>query len=82
MLKTIAALTLAVALPCTAFASGSVKLTDEVKTKIQTLLTDQGYEVGKIKVEDGYYEAYARKDGKKMEILLNGDLEIVNKDAD
>lgn len=54
-----------------------VNLTDEVTQQIQTKLTDEGYEVGKVKTEDGLYEAYAKKDGKKMEVFLDGNLEIV-----
>ncbi|SFB75515.1 PepSY domain-containing protein [Tropicimonas isoalkanivorans] len=85
MLKTTAALTLAAAmlLPAAgAIASSEVTLTDETKAQITQTLTEQGYEVGKIKVEDGMYEAYAKKDGKKLEIYLNGDLEVVKTDVD
>lgn len=84
MLKRITALTLAAALvlPAAAMASSEVKLTDETKAKIEAMLTEQGYEVGKIKTEDGYYEAYAKKDGKKLEIYLDGDLKIVKTNED
>ncbi|WP_026481163.1 PepSY domain-containing protein [Ahrensia sp. 13_GOM-1096m] len=30
-----------------------------------------GYEPAKLKVEDGCYEVYARKDGKKFEVFMN-----------
>ncbi len=61
-----------------AFASEDpVVLTDDVAQSIRTKLTSEGYEVGKIKTEDGLFEAYARKDGQKLEVFLNGDLEIV-----
>lgn len=84
MLKQTAALALSAALllPVAALASAEVQLTDEMKAKITATLTEQGYEVGKIKIEDGMYEAYARKDGQKLEIFLNGDLEIVKTEAD
>jgi hypothetical protein len=66
-----------------ALASESgVKLTDEVRTQISTLLTGQGYEVGKIKTDDGLYEAYARKDGKRYEVYLNEKMEIVKTKED
>ncbi|WP_227362146.1 PepSY domain-containing protein [Sedimentitalea arenosa] len=66
-----------------ALASESgVKLTDEVRTQISTMLTGQGYEVGKIKTDDGLYEAYARKDGKRYEVYLNEKMEIVKTKED
>jgi hypothetical protein len=55
----------------------AVDLTPEVKSKIEDMLKAQGYEVGKIKVEDGLYEAYVKKGGEKAEIYLNEKLEIV-----
>lgn len=81
MLNRIAALAVVAALlspAAGAFASeDSVVLTDDATQSIRSKLTEQGYEVGKIKIEDGLFEAYARKDGQKLEIFLNGDLEIV-----
>ncbi|ATG46585.1 PepSY domain-containing protein [Celeribacter ethanolicus] len=74
--------TLATTLSGAAFASDSVALTDEMKTKITETLTAQGYEVGKIKIEDGLYEAYAKKDGMKYEIFLDGDLNVVKTEED
>ncbi|MCB1969582.1 MAG: PepSY domain-containing protein [Geminicoccaceae bacterium] len=79
MRKMIAATAIAAALlvqATGAFASG-VELTDQAKDAIRAKLTEQGYEVGKIKVEDGMYEAYAKKDGKKLEVLLDENYEIV-----
>lgn len=40
---------------------------DEAKAKVIAM----GYEVRKLKVEDGCYEAYAIKDGKKHELYMN-----------
>ncbi|AVW91162.1 PepSY domain-containing protein [Celeribacter baekdonensis] len=78
MLKNIVSATLlAATLTTGAFAMGAVELTDANKAKITELLTAEGYDVGKIKLEDGYYEAYAKKDGKKLEVLLDGDFTIV-----
>jgi hypothetical protein len=55
----------------------AAELTPEVEQKIKDLLTSQGYEVAKIKVEDGQYEAYAKKGSEKFEIYLNDKLEVV-----
>lgn len=63
-------------------SDGTVKLTDEVRAQITSTLTEQGYEVGKIKTEDGMYEAYARKDGKKYEIYMNAAMEVVKTKTD
>ena len=84
MLKTIAIpFAFAIALTGAAHAMGTVELTDDNKDQIHLLLTAEGYEVGKIKIEDGMYEAYAKKDGRRYEIFLNGDFEIVKtKDND
>lgn len=65
------------------FASDeAAKLTDETTQSIRAKLTDQGYAVGKIKAEDGLYEAYARKDGQRLEVYLNSELEIVRTKVD
>jgi hypothetical protein len=78
------ALCTALVLPATgALASGSdMKLTPEMEQKIRTSLTEQGYEVRKIKTEDGLYEAYAIKDGKKLELYMDADLNIVKTKTD
>lgn len=78
------AATLAVSLLLTgaAFASGNVELTDDNTAQIRTLLTDQGYEVAKIKIEDGKYEAYAKKDGHRYEVFLNAAFEILDIEED
>ncbi len=55
----------------------SVALTDQNVAAVRAKLAEQGYEVGKVKLEDGYYEAYARKDGRKIEVYLDGDYKIV-----
>ena len=70
-----ALLALTILLPGSAFAD--VNLTPEVEQQIRDVLSVQGYEVGKIKIEDGMYEAYAKKDGNKYEIFLNEKLEVV-----
>lgn len=58
-------------------ASERLKLTDQVKQRINSSLTQQGYQVGKIKIEDGLYEAYAKKDGMRFEVFLDSDMNIV-----
>lgn len=65
-----------------AFAEAKVVLNEENKMKIKEMLTEQGYEVGKIKIEDGMYEAYAKNDDGKFEIFLNGDFEIIRTEDD
>lgn len=65
-----------------AFATDTVELTDENTAHIRELLTAQGYEVAKIKLEDGMYEAYARKDGEKYEVFLDGAFGIVRTELD
>jgi hypothetical protein len=40
--------------------------------QIRARLVEQGYEVRKIEVEDGCYEAYAiDKDGRRVELFIN-----------
>ena len=83
MLKTlIAPLAVALALTGAAHASGKVELTDENTQQVRQVLTEQGYEVAKIKLEDGMYEAYAKKDGQKYEVFLNADFEVVKTKED
>lgn len=83
MLKTIIApLALALALAGAAHASGQVELTDDNTAQVRQVLTEQGYEVAKIKLEDGMYEAYARKDGQRFEVYLNADFEVVRTKED
>lgn len=53
-----------------------------VSNQIKTQLVAEGYEVRKIKTEDGMYEAYALKDGAKFEIYFDSDLNIVKTKTD
>ena len=86
MFRTFAtALTLATALSVSApmaFASSGSKLTPEISNQIHAKLTEQGYEVRKIKMEDGLYEAYVIKDGERQELYLDSNLEVVNRKSD
>ena len=65
-----------------ALAQSAVIMNDESRAKVREVLTEQGYEVGKVKLDDGLYEAYARKDGKKFEIYLDGDFAVVRTEED
>ena len=56
----------------------SLTITAEAENRIKTTLTEQGYEVRKVQVEDGAYEAYALKDGKKYEIYMDDKFQVVN----
>lgn len=71
------ALIISTLLPTIAFAGEKLVLNEQVKSDIKSSLESQGYNVGKIKIEDGLYEAYAKKDGKRMEVLMNDKLDIV-----
>lgn len=75
--KLVTSAILAVMMSTAAYAAGSIELNDANKEQIRTVLSDQGYEVGKIKLDDGMYEAYARKDGAKYEIYLDANFAIV-----
>lgn len=80
--KIVTPLAVALMLSGAAHAAGKVELKDENTNQIRSMLTEQGYEVAKIKIEDGMYEAYAKKDGKRYEVFLNGDFEIVEIELD
>ncbi|XDA99780.1 PepSY domain-containing protein [Sulfitobacter sp. LCG007] len=83
MLRSIAtALAAVLALSGGAMAAGQVELSDQNTATIREKLTTEGYEVGKIKIEDGLYEAYAKKDGHKYEIFLDGDFAVVRTEQD
>ncbi|MCA8882373.1 MAG: PepSY domain-containing protein [Rhodobacteraceae bacterium] len=77
-----AALAATALLAAPSFASDGVQLTDQNIQQVRETLTQQGYDVAKVKTEDGLYEAYARKDGQKFEVFLNGDFEIVRTKKD
>jgi hypothetical protein len=74
--KTIIVSTLLLVPASVAFAS-SDSVSAEQEAKIRSTLTEQGYEVRKVKMEDGMFEAYAIKDGKKVELYLDNDLKVV-----
>jgi len=43
----------------------------KTKDEAKAILVAKGYEVRKVKVEDGCYELYTKKDGKKFEVFIN-----------
>lgn len=53
-----------------------------VTEQITAKLAGEGYEVRKVKTEDGLYEAYALKDGEKFEVFMDSDLNIVRTKSD
>ncbi len=59
-----------------------MEITPEVKQKIEDTLKAQGYEVGKMKIEDGLYEVYVKKGDQKVELFLNEKLEVVKSEND
>jgi hypothetical protein len=69
-----AAAGLAVAAPLAALAAdvapGAIVGTDD--GAIRTALTAEGYDVRKVESEDGQIEVYAVKDGKRLEIYVDG----------
>ena len=71
------AIALAMILPATAVLASGGTVADDIQDQIRTLLTDQGYEVRSIQMEDGEYEAYAMRDGARFEIYLDDSLTIV-----
>jgi hypothetical protein len=81
MLKTLLSASV-VALALAGGAQASGKPTPETDAKIRATLTEQGYEVAKIEMDDGLYEAYARKDGSRYEVYLNAEMEIVKIEKD
>lgn len=78
----ILALALTLALPVSAFASSDAALTTERMTEIRTKLTNEGYEVRKIDIEDGMIEAYVLKDGQRLELYLDTALNVVRTKVD
>ncbi len=52
-------------------------ISQEQREQIITMMTEQGYDVRKIKMEDGQIEVYALKNGSRFEIYLDADMKIV-----
>ncbi|MEQ8282080.1 PepSY domain-containing protein [Roseovarius confluentis] len=78
-----------IALALAIFAGGIASASDDdgkldmaKADQIKTQLMAEGYEVRKVEMEDGLYEAYAMKDGERYEIYLDSDLNIVKSKRD
>jgi len=78
----IMALALAVSLGGIVQASDYDTVDTAKAEEIEAMLVEQGYDVRRIKIEDGLYEAYAMKDGQRLEIYVNDDLEIIRTEID
>ena len=73
----IASLALALALGGAARAEDAEATLDPAKeAQVRETLTQQGYEVRSVGMEDGRIEVYAVKDGALLEIYLADDLSI------
>lgn len=78
----IIALALALSLGSLAQASDDGQIDPAKAEAIKSTLGEQGYDVRRIKTEDGLYEAYAMKDGVKYEIYLDDALKVVHTKQD
>lgn len=76
-----AALALALGLGLPAMASDDERIPQETRAAITEKLTAEGYELRKLEMEDGRYEAYATKDGKRFEIYLDRDLNVTRTES-
>ena len=63
-------------------ASSSKAVDAEIQQTIREKLGSEGYEVRKIKMENGQIEVYALKDGVKLELYLDQDMNIVRTKTD
>ncbi len=58
-------------------ALASPEIDAATKAKVEQKLTAEGYEVRRVDSEDGMIEVYALKDGARLELYLDSDLNIV-----
>lgn len=73
----------AISLPATfAAASNDGMISEDVQALIRATLTEQGYEVRQIEMEDGMIEVYALKDGQRFELYLDDAYNIVRTKID
>jgi len=76
--STLVASSLLLGTAAASFAEGSEQAADAAKQdQIRASLTGQGYDVRKVDMEDGMYEVYAMKDGKKVQLFLDDSMKIV-----
>ena len=55
----------------------SPKVDDATVARVTEKLTAEGYQVRKVGSEDGMIEVYALRDGHKIEMYLDADLNVV-----
>ncbi|WP_323769062.1 PepSY domain-containing protein [Antarctobacter sp.] len=77
-----AALVGLIALPAAASDGAYGKIDKARKAEITKLLTEQGYDVRRIDTEDGLIEVYALKDGQRLELYLDAELNITRTKTD
>lgn len=81
--STALALALSLSLPAgVALASSDATLSPETIAAVTQKLTDEGYEVRSVQMEDGMIEVYAMKDGKKYEMYLDDQMNVVKSEMD
>jgi hypothetical protein len=74
-LATLLAANLAFA-PMAALAESEGTVDAATAEKVTATMTEQGYDVRKLAIEDGMIEVYAVKDGKTCEVYLKADLTV------
>jgi hypothetical protein len=81
MIRTFAkplALALAVAFSAApALAASDDEVPQDTQNAVTEKLVAEGYDVRSIQMEDGMIEVYATKDGEKLEIYLDAELNVV-----
>jgi hypothetical protein len=75
--KALIATALASLLLATPQAMASNKIDPALKEKVTAQMTAEGYDVRKVKMENGLIEVYAVKDGKTLEVYLDDKLQVV-----
>lgn len=80
MTKILATALAALTLAAPAMASPDVDT--DTAAQVREKLTAEGYEVRKIDSEDGMIEVYALKDGARLELYLDADLNVVRSKTD
>lgn len=65
-----------------AMASSDRAIPAETQAKITEKLKGEGYDVRQIKSEDGMIEVYALKDGQRLELYLDQNLNVTRTKVD
>ena len=72
----------ALGLALLAGAASAAGVDADVEAQVRQMLTEQGYDVRSVQMEDGMIEVYATKDGARLEIYLDDNLNIVETKED